>query len=99
MKTRNFKIWCNPVHWLTTITIKKVGLRDKLIAFLKNNKIDARQMINPVFEAKYFKKNFKSYDYPVSLRISKNSLHLPSGLALKKNQIDYICDKVTIFFK
>ena len=99
IQTRKFKIWCNSVHWLTTITIKKVGLRNKLITFLKNNKIDARQMINPVFEAKYFKKKFKSYDYPVSLRISKNSLHLPSGLALKKNQIDYICDKVESFFK
>jgi perosamine synthetase len=99
IQTRNFKIWCNPVHWLTTITINKIGLRDKLITFLKNNKIDARQMINPVFEAKYFKKDFKSYDYPVSLRLSKNSLHLPSGLSLKKNQIDYICDKIKTFFK
>ena len=56
-------------------------------------------MINPVFEAKYLKKYFNRSDFPVSLDISKNSIHLPSGLPLKKNQIDYICSKVENYFK
>ena len=97
--TRKFENWCKSVHWLITITIKKKGLRDKLIKYLKKYKIDSRQMINPVFEAKYLKKYFNRSDFPVSLDISKNSIHLPSGLPLKKYQIDYICSKVENYFK
>jgi perosamine synthetase len=98
IKIREFANWCQPVHWLTTITLNKKNVRDRLIKFLKKNGIDVRQMVNPVSDALYLKKKFNKKDYPVSYETSKNSLHLPSGLDLKKKEINFICNKINLFF-
>ncbi len=37
-KLREFKNWCQPVHWLTTIILNKKELRNKLITFLNKKK-------------------------------------------------------------
>ena len=98
IKTREFADWCQPVHWLITITIKKKNIRDRLIKFLNKKGIDARQMVNPVSDALYLKKKFKKENYPISYEISKNSLHLPSSLTLNKKKINFICNKINLFF-
>jgi signal transduction histidine kinase len=46
-------------------------------------------MVNPVLDAFYLKKKFNKKDYPVSYETSKNSLHLPSGLDLKKKELEF----------
>jgi perosamine synthetase len=98
IKLRSFESWCSPVHWLTTITLNKKNLRNKLLAYLKKFGIDARSMINPVHEAYHFKKYFKNKDFKNSIHVSKNSLHLPSSTNLKKKQIKFICNKLIKFF-
>jgi|TARA_Y100000294_G_scaffold38251_1_gene33990 perosamine synthetase len=99
IKVRSFKNWCLPVHWLTTITIHKKNLRNKLIYFLLKEGVDARPMINPVHQAYHFKKYFNNKDFKNSINISKNSLHLPSSTYLLPNQIKFICKKIKLFFK
>ncbi len=99
IKTRSFKSWCSPVHWLTTITILKKNLRNRLINFLVKSGIDARPMINPVHEARHFKNFFNKKNFVNSINVSRNSLHLPSSTDLKKSEIQFICNKVEIFFK
>jgi len=99
IKVRSFKNWCSPVHWMTTITINKKNLRNKLIYFLFKKGVDARPMINPVHQAIHFKKYFNNKDFKNSINISQNSLHLPSSTYLKPNHIKFICNKVKLFFK
>jgi len=99
IKLRGFKKWCTPVHWLTTLIVKKKGLRDKLIYYLLKQGIDARPMIKPVHEAKHFKKFFNRKNFKNSTYISNNSIHLPSSTNLKAKEIKFICNKVKLFFK
>ena len=98
IKIRKFTNWCQPVHWLITITLNKKNVRDRLIKFLNKKGIDARQMVNPVSDALYLKKKFNKKNYPVSYETSRNSLHLPSSITLKKNEIDFICNEINFFF-
>ena len=98
IKIRAFKKWCSPVHWMTTITIKKKYLRNKLIHFLLKEGVDARPMVNPVHQAYHFKKIFNKKDFENSTNISKNSIHLPSSTILSRKEIKYISKKVKIFF-
>jgi len=99
LKVRSFKDWCSPVHWLTTITILKKNLRNKLIHFLFKSGVDARPMVNPVHQALHFKNFFNDKDFNNSINISKNSIHLPSSTNLTRNEIKFICEKIKIFFK
>lgn len=87
--------WCNSVHWLATITLRSAELRNNLLAYLKNNKIDARQMVYPVHMAKPYQSSNKNSDFPISNDISLKSLHLPSSTNLTENQVDYICSIVS----
>ncbi len=96
---RSFKDWCLPVHWMTTITINKKNLRNKLIKFLSKSGVDARPMVNPVHEAKHFKNLFNEKDFKNSIKISRNSLHLPSSTNLRKKETNFICNKIKVFFK
>ena len=94
---RKFKKWCIPVHWLTTITLKKKNLREKLLKYLKEHKIDARQMVNPVNKSVHIGKLIKKNFYHAN-KISNNSIHLPSSLNLTRSQIKYIVTKLNNFF-
>ena len=98
IKLRSFKSWCSPVHWMATITVNKINLRNKLIYFLFREGVDARPMINPVHQAHHFKKYFNKKEFNNSINVSKNSLHLPSSTLLKENEIKFICNKVKLFF-
>ena len=99
IKMRSFKNWCSPVHWMSTITLNKKNLRNKLIYFLFKEGVDARPMVNPVHQANHFKKYFNSKNFKNSINMSKNSLHLPSSTNLSPNQIKFICNKIKLFFK
>ena len=83
---------------MTTITIKKKYLRNKLIHFLLKEGVDARPMINPVHQAYHFKNIFNKKNFENAINISKNSIHLPSSTILSRKEIKYISKKVKIFF-
>jgi len=95
---RKFSNWCDPVHWMMTVTLKKENIRQKFIKYMFSNEIECRPMINPVHKADHFI-NYFDNNFKISNRISKSSFHLPSGLNLKENDINYICDKIELFFK
>lgn len=96
--TRKFKIWCKPVHWLTTITFNQDNIRNKIILYLKKNGIDARQMVNPINDALHIKNKIRE-KFLVADKISKRSLHLPSGLNLTRKDINYIVKTLNNYFK
>ena len=86
--------WSESVHWLMTIKLNIAGIRDVLLERLREKGIDCRQMIFPVHEAKHFKANYCAENYPVSIEVSHNSLHLPSSTKLKTEQIEWIVENL-----
>ena len=54
-------------------------------------------MVNPVHKAKHFEPMYNDNDFLVSVNISKQSVHLPSGINLKKAEIDKIINNIKNF--
>ena len=98
LKLRKYAKWCDPVHWLMTITLDNEYDRHKFLDYMKNNGIDCRQMINPVHHANHFKSQFTGDDFFNSVNVSKQSVHLPSGLALTEKDISTISNAVKNYF-
>lgn len=92
------------VYWMYAITVdpKEFGLtRDKLVIKLKERGIDTRLFFKPMHSQPVLKK-FSIIDrdeYPVTERISKTGLYLPSSSSLSKEQITYIVDTIKAIHK
>jgi len=93
IQLREYSDWCNPVHWMMTLTLDKKYNRQNFINFMKNSGIECRQMINPVHKADHFVNHF-SDEYDNANKISEQSVHLPSGTGLIQKDIDYISDVI-----
>jgi perosamine synthetase len=98
IKLRSYSKWCTPVHWLLTITIATGYDRDKFLAYMSSKGVECRQMINPVHEAKYLVDLYDSKNFPNSIMVSAQSVHLPSSTNLSEEQVKRICDTVKSFF-
>ena len=94
---RKFAEWCEPVHWMMTITLDDQYNRNEFLSYMKDRGIDCRQMINPVYQADHFIDMFLDQDFKKSELISKNSAHLPSSLNLKDEDITFICNTIKKF--
>ena len=94
---RKYAEWCDPVHWMTTITLEDKYERDKFLLFMKNNGVDCRQMINPIHYADHFKSKYSEIEFKNAVHISNQSAHLPSSTALSDSQIKYISQKTCDF--
>ena len=63
--------------------------------------IDTRNFFWPMHKQKIYKKMklFLNQKYPVAEYLANNGFYLPSGLALKNYQIDYICKIINKLIK
>lgn len=93
---RKFSDWCEPVHWMMTISLGDKYNRDNFLKFMEKNKVDCRQMINPVHQAEHFKSQYEEV-FPNASSISKQSLHLPSGLGTDEIKINKIVKLIKKF--
>lgn len=94
IQARPIADWCGYVHWMTTISLPEAPLREALLAHMKENGIDGRQMVFPVHEALPYREQFDPANYPVSRDISFRSLHLPSSTELSEDDVQVVCDCV-----
>ena len=90
IKLREFQNWCDPVHWLMTLTLDTTYDRNEVIKSMKEKGVECRPMINPVHHALYLKDKYQDKQFPVAINISSRSLHLPSSNNLTQNEIEYI---------
>lgn len=97
-KLRSFASWTQPVHWLMTLTLAPQYSRGDFISYMRSAGIDCRQMVNPVHRAEHFCRSYDDNEFANSIRISEQSVHLPSSTALKLEQIRLIAGKVRDFF-
>lgn len=98
VKLRSYAEWCTPVHWLLTITLADGYDRDAFLQYMYSKGVECRQMINPVHEAKYLENHYDPKEFPNSIKLSRQSAHLPSSSKLSEENIKFVCDTVKSFF-
>ena len=83
--------WARSIYWMTSILVdeKSPVTRDELRDSLKKKNVDTR----PVFPAisQYSIWPVKQAPQPVALRIGNQAINLPSGVCLRRDEVDYIC--------
>lgn len=90
ISTRPYGNIGKPVHWLMTLTIKKSNIRNRIIDLLLDKGIESRKMIYPAYYSKPYKSYGDGKKFPISEKISLNSMHLPSSTNLNDDKIYYI---------
>ena len=75
---------------LDRFTLDNKYNRQEFLDNMRKKGIDCRQMINPINRALHFKKKFSDSEFPNSINLSNQSVHLPSGLALTNKDINKI---------
>ncbi len=85
------------IFWVFGVLIKKKGKINinKIREILFKRGIQTRPFFWPLHKQPFLAKIKKSKDhFPNSEYLSKNGFYLPSGLSLKKNDVDYICKEL-----
>ena len=85
------------IYWMygIIVDIKKYGIdKDQLRIKLKESGIDTRDFFYPPESHPILKNIINNEKFLNAQYLANNGLYLPSGLALKKQQIEYICAKI-----
>ena len=94
------KAWAKNVFWMYGVLLdKEFGLnRNECMRRLKQAEVETRSFfvpmhLQPVYDPKTRRaRNFGPF--PVAERISEQGFYLPSGLAITRDQIHYVCQQV-----
>ncbi len=88
--------WSENSYWLYTLMLNGYGddVRDELITNLGYRGIDARPGFYPMHQMEPYQE-FSTGTYPVSSRLSANSVCLPSSFGLSNEEIHHIVDIFT----
>ncbi|MBT1704577.1 DegT/DnrJ/EryC1/StrS family aminotransferase [Chryseosolibacter indicus] len=91
------------IYWVYAIVLDDtVGFdAEGAMKKLAEKKIGTRPFFWPMHEQPVFHKMglFKNETYPVSERVARRGFYLPSGLALRPDDIDVVCDAVRAILK
>ena len=82
------------IYWMTNIRLnaKSKINRDEFCKKLKENNVDSRPVFPAISQYPYWPK--KQKPQPIAKLVGETGINLPSGVALTKNHINYICDKI-----
>ena len=90
--------WGRSVYWMYGVVVKdEVSMDAKYVAEkLLERGIETRPFFLGMHEQPVFKRRglFKERRYPVSERLSRQGLYLPSGAALTEEQLAYVADEL-----
>jgi perosamine synthetase len=79
------------IYWMSSLVLEEAAplSRDQLREALKKKNVDTR----PVFPAisQYSIWPVKQEPQPVARRVGNQAINLPSGVCLRKSQVDYVC--------
>jgi len=76
----------------------KVRKLDELTQYLENNGIQTRGFFYPLHRQPCFDYlGYKENDFPISNKVYSEGLCLPAFPGLKREQIEYICQKIILF--
>jgi len=92
------KPWAKNVYWMYSILIKKsFGInRETLRNKLSDKGIETRIMFIPMHQQPALRNigYYKSDKHPVSERIGREGLYLPSGTTLEDKEIQFVCEAI-----
>lgn len=83
--------------WLVTILVENNKIRNSLRRFLMENNIETRPIFYPLHILPMFKSNRS--EFQIAERIAGRGVSLPSYPTLKNEEIKFICDKITEFYR
>ena len=90
------------IYWVYGIVIDEEKDLDaaEVMSRLAEKRVGTRPFFWPMHQQPVFKKMglFKQESYPVAERLARRGLYLPSGLALRDEQIEYVADCVRELF-
>ena len=88
------KEWAKNTFWMSSIVLDKnfPVTRDELRVKLKERNIDTRSFFYPMSQFPMFEE--KSAANPISYKISKWGINLPSGVNLTEEEVNYIAENV-----
>tara|TARA_B110000977_G_scaffold197613_1_gene280604 strand:- start:423 stop:1523 length:1101 start_codon:yes stop_codon:yes gene_type:complete len=88
------------VHVYHLFVIKS-NKRDELAKFLLENKIQTgiHYPIPPHLQMAYSELGYNKGDFPISEKLSETCLSLPLYPGLMNDEVDYICEKIKLFYK
>lgn len=83
--------WARSIYWMTSIILdENAGItRDELCEALKKRNIDTRPVFPAISQYPIWPKPQQAQ--PVSHQVGNQALNLPSGICLKREQVDYVC--------
>jgi perosamine synthetase len=88
--------WAKCTYWFYSILIddRKVKMtRDELAGKLEENGVETRKFFYPLHEMPIYRK-YANFTYPISSKISKQGLNLPSSVKLSGEDVKYIARKI-----
>uniref|UniRef100_UPI0040484C8A DegT/DnrJ/EryC1/StrS family aminotransferase n=1 Tax=Algoriphagus sp. TaxID=1872435 RepID=UPI0040484C8A len=82
------------IYWMTNIRLNENAKisREEFCNKLKDFKIDTRPVFPAISQYPYWPK--KQHPQPIATEVGATGINLPSGVALTKDQVNYICDKI-----
>ena len=90
--------WSHSVYWMYGILVRETTGVDatELAARLSEREIETRPFFLGMHEQPVLQERglFEGESYPVTERLARQGLYLPSGLGLTETQIDRICEAV-----
>ena len=94
--------WAKNVYWMYGLVIdEKTGLDAKELANrLRSAGVETRPFFLGIHEQPVFKKMglFKNVSLPVTEKLARQGLYLPSGQAIRDEQIDRVIESVRAVF-
>lgn len=86
------------VHHLFTVRVSK---RNQLQQYLHENGIGSliHYPIPPHLQLAYKHLNFQGGEFPVSEKIANEIISLPLFIGMSEIELNYVCEKITMFFK
>ena len=86
--------WAKSIYWMTSMYIDRGSRvsRDQLMQLLKQDGIDTRPVFPTISKYPMW---YSDCSNPISVKISENSINLPSGHNLKESEVDYVCNCIT----
>jgi len=90
--------WANHVYWMYGVVLdESIGMDAVEFArLLREQGIETRPFFLGMHDQPVFKKEglFQGESFPVTDRIARQGLYLPSGLAITESQINQVCEAV-----
>ena len=90
--------WAKNVYWMYgVVLLDKAGMDANVVAHrLKERGVETRPFFLGMHEQPVLKKRglFMAENYPVTERLARRGLYLPSGLALTEEQMRSVCQAV-----